>query len=126
MLTGESIDYLNEAGVFDYNVVPFAPLLGTGRRGHMRGWGAWEIAARWTYLDLSGVNIRPSNILPAPQDTLPPSPNAGVLNETTVGINWWWNRFTRVQLNWIHSMPNYIGQGSAPFDIVGTRFQIEF
>lgn len=126
MLTGETIGYLKQAGVFDYNVVPFTPFFGTGRRGRMVGFGAWEVAARWSYVDLSGVNIRPSNILPAPARTLPPSPNAGVLNETTVGVNWWWNRFTRVQFNWIHSMPDYIGYGSAPFDIYGTRFQIEF
>ena len=126
MLTGESIGYLKQAGVLDYNVVPFTPFFGTGRRGRMVGWGAWEIAARWSYVDLSGVNIRPANILPGPPDALPPSPNAGVLNETTVGVNWWWNRFTRVQFNWIHSMPNYVGYGTAPFDIYGTRFQVEF
>lgn len=126
MLTGESIGYLKQPGVFDYNVVPFTPFFGSGRRGRIRGWGAWELAARWTWVDLSGTNIRPSNILPSPPDSPPPSPNAGVLNETTVGVNWWWNRFTRVQFNWIHSMPNYIGYGSAPFDIYGTRFQIEF
>jgi phosphate-selective porin OprO/OprP len=126
MLTGEAIGYLKQAGVFDYNVVPFTPFFGTGRHGRIRGWGAWELAARWSYVDLSGVNIRPSNILPGPPDAVPPSPNAGVLNETTVGVNWWWNRFTRVQFNWIHSMPNYIGYGAAPFDIFGSRFQIEF
>ncbi|MDA0816040.1 MAG: hypothetical protein O2946_00575 [Planctomycetota bacterium] len=56
----------------------------------------------------------------------PPFPNYRVLNESTVGINWWWNRFTRVQFNWIRSMPNLLGYGLAPFDIFGTRFQIEF
>jgi hypothetical protein len=49
-----------------------------------------------------------------------------VLNESTVGINWCWNRLTRVQFNWIRSMPNLLGYGLAPFDIFGTRFQIEF
>lgn len=126
MLTGESIGYLKQPGVFDYNVVPFTPFFGTGRRGQMVGWGAWEVAARYSYLDLSGVNIKPSNILPGPPGALPPSPNAGVLNETTVGVNWYWNRFAKVQFNWIHSMPTYIGYGFAPFDIFGTRFQVEF
>ena len=126
MLTGESVGYLKQAGVLDYNVVPHTPFFGTGRRGQLVGWGAWELAARWTWVDLSGVNVRPSNILPGPPSIIPPSRNAGVLNETTVGVNWWWNRFTRVQFNWIHSMPTYIGYGFAPFDIFGTRFQIEF
>ena len=28
----------------------------------------------------------------------------GVLNESTVALNWYWNQFTRVQFNWIHNM----------------------
>jgi phosphate-selective porin len=43
-----------------------------------------------------------------------------------VGVNWYWNKFAKVQFNWIRSMPDYIGYGAAPFDIYGTRFQIEF
>jgi hypothetical protein len=77
---------------------------------------------------------------PATTTIFPYVPNYGVLNESTVGLNWWWNRYTRVQFNWIHSMPNYqstlvtpaVGapfatpSGYAPFDIFAARFQIEF
>jgi phosphate-selective porin OprO/OprP len=125
MLTGETIGYLKQAGVLDYNVVPFRPFFGTGRQGRMGGWGAWEVAFRWSYVDISGTNVNPANQLsnvPGP----PPAPNAGVYNASTVGVNWWWNRFTRVQFNWIRPMPNYVGYGVAPFDIFGTRFQVEF
>lgn len=124
-LTGEHAAYLKQAGVFDYNVVPFSPFFGTGRKGRIRGWGAWEVAFRWSYVDLSCTNLDPANEIsdePGP----PPVPNFGVLNESTLAINWWWNRYTRVQLNWIHSMPSYVGYGAAPFDIVGSRFQVEF
>jgi phosphate-selective porin OprO and OprP len=124
-LTGEHALYLKQPGVFDYNVVPHTPFFGTGRRGQLAGWGAWEVAFRWSYVDMSGTNINPANQLsnnPGP----PPAPSLGVLNQPTVALNWWLNRYTRVQLNWIHSMPNLIGYGPAPFDIVGTRFQIEF
>ena len=62
-----------------------------------------------------------------PVQPIPPVPNFGVLNESTVGLNWWWNRYTRLQFNWIHAMPNYQnGTGFAPFDIFGSRFQVEF
>ena len=124
-LTGEHALYLKQAGVLDYNVVPNTPFFGTGRRGRLAGWGAWEVAFRWTYVDLSGTNINPANQLsrnPGP----PPSPSLGVLNQPTVALNWWLNRYTRVQFNWIHSMPNLIGYGLAPFDIFGTRLQMEF
>jgi phosphate-selective porin OprO/OprP len=124
-LTGEHAKYLKQAGVFDYNVVPFTPFFGTGRHGRVRGWGAWELAFRWSYVDMSFKNLDPQNQLS--QAAGPPQvPSLGVLNESTVGVNWWWNRFTRVQFNWIRSMPNHLGYGLAPFDIYGTRFQIEF
>lgn len=125
MLTGEAIGYLKQVGAFDYTVVPYTQFFGTGRHGRIRGWGAWEVAARWSYVDLSNVNLRPENQLsndPGP----PPTPNAGTVHQTTIGVNWYWNRFTKVQFNWIRSMPDYVGYGAAPFDIYGTRFQIEF
>ncbi len=124
-LTGEHAAYLKQAGVFDYNVVPFTPFFGTGRRGRMMGWGAWELAFRWSYVDMALKNLDPANQLSGSSGP-PPSPSLGILNESTVGVNWWWNRFTRVQFNWIRSMPNQIGSGLAPFDIYGTRFQVEF
>jgi phosphate-selective porin OprO/OprP len=125
MLTGESIGYLKQVGAFDYTVVPYTPFFGTGRKGRIRGWGAWELAARWSYVDLSGVNLRPENQLSNTAGP-PPSPNAATVNQATVGVNWYWNKFAKVQFNWIRSMPDYIGYGAAPFDIYGTRFQIEF
>ena len=73
----------------------------------MCGWGAWEVAFRWTYLNLSATQHRAGqSCLPGVAGP-PPSPNAGVLNESTVALNWWWNQYTRVQFNWIHSMPDY-------------------
>ena len=125
-LTGESCQYLKQAGVLDYNVAPYSDFFGVGRRKwSIGGWGAWEVAFRWSWVDLSGSNILPANQLSNSAGP-PPAPNPGVVNETTLALNWWWNRFTRMQLNWIHSMPNYPGVGTAPFDIVGGRFQVEF
>ncbi len=135
-LTGEHAKYLKQAGVFDYNVNPFTPFFGTGRKGRIRGWGAWELAFRWSYVDLANRDYDPANYLPDPDAALPPNPQFGVLNESTVAINWWWNRSMRVQFNWIHSMPSYTARstslvpptitGPVPFNIFGTRFQAEF
>lgn len=126
-LTGEHADYLKQAGVFDYNVNPFTPFFGTGRRGRMGGWGAWELAFRWTYVDMTCRDLNPANQLVNPDPIRkPPATQFGTLNESTLALNWWWNRSMRVQLNWIHSMPNYVGVGAVPFDIIGTRFQAEF
>jgi phosphate-selective porin OprO/OprP len=124
-LTGESAGYNKQTGVMDYNVKPFSEFFGTGKRGSICGWGAWELAFRWTYLNVTNNGVDPANILVGPPGP-PPSPNAGELNESTVALNWWWNQYTRVQFNWIHSMPVYNVGGFAPFDIFGTRFQVEF
>ncbi|MEX0978899.1 MAG: porin, partial [Pirellulales bacterium] len=124
-LTGESAGYNRQTGVLDYNCKPYSEFFGSGAKGHMCGWGAWELAFRWTYLNVTNNGVDPANILaggPGP----PPSPNPGQLNETTLALNWWWNQYTRVQFNWIHSMPDYNTGGFAPFDIFATRFQIEF
>ena len=124
-LTGESCLYLKQAGVLDYNVVPYSDFFGLGRKRGFGGWGAWEAAVRWSWQDLSGVNLNPANQLSNSAGP-PPAPNPGVVNQTTVALNWWWNKFTRLQFNWIHSMPTYRGYGFAPFDLCTARFQVEF
>jgi phosphate-selective porin OprO/OprP len=124
-LTGEAANYNKQTGVLDYNVRPYSEFFGTGTKGKMCGWGAWSLDFRWSYLNLIGSNVNPANILIGPPGP-PPSPNAGQINESTVALNWWWNQYTRVQFNWIHSMPVYTAGGFAPFDIFATRFQIEF
>ena len=124
-LTGESAGYNKQTGVMDYNVKPYSEFFGTGAKGNVCGWGAWELAFRWSYLNVAATNIESGNLLPGTPGP-PPVPNAGQVNESTVALNWWWNQYTRVQFNWIHSMPDYNAFGYAPFDIFGTRFQIEF
>ncbi len=124
-LTGESCGYNKQMGAMDYNVRPFSNFFGVGPKAGICGWGAWEVAFRWSYLDLSARNINPANIV-APTIGPPPSPNQGVLNESTLALNWWWNTFTRVQFNWIHGMVDYNLRGASALDIFAVRYQIEF
>ena len=79
----------------------------------------------WTRCTRSASTPPPSPARACPTGP-PPAPGYGVYNAPTLALNWWWNRFTRVQFNWIHAMPDVRGQGPLPFDIYGTRFQIEF
>jgi phosphate-selective porin OprO/OprP len=125
-LTGESAGYNRQTGVMDYNTPrPNSPFYGSGRHGQVCGWGAWELAFRWSYLNLAADNILPQNQLSNLAGP-PPAPNPGEVNQSTVAVNWYWNQYTRVQFNWIHSMPDFNTGGFAPWDIYGTRFQIEF
>lgn len=126
-LTGENAGYNKQAGVLDYNVKPYSDFFGLGRKKHMCGWGAWEATARWSYLDLSSASIVAGNQLGGTPGIAPGgAPNPGVLNESTVGLNWWWNQYTRVQFNWIHCMLATNNFGNSNMDIFASRVQIEF
>jgi phosphate-selective porin OprO/OprP len=64
-------------------LVPSRPLSWTARQ-----LGAFEVAFRWSYLDLNTGQIR-----------------GGSGNELMSGLNWYWNRYVRVQFNvgWFHA-----------------------
>jgi phosphate-selective porin OprO/OprP len=69
-----------------------------------RSWGAWELKARWSRLDLSNVN-------------------AGIYDDVTVGTNWYWSDRVRVMFDWIHPLPNaQTVFGAAEADILAMRF----
>jgi phosphate-selective porin OprO/OprP len=124
-LTGEHCGYNKQMGALDYNVQPFSDFFALGRKGCFGGWGAWEIAARWSYLNLADNNLLAANQLSAAAGP-PASPNPGTLNSATLALNWWWNQYTRVQFNYIHPMLNSTAFGRSDTDIYATRFQIEF
>lgn len=109
-LTGEHRPYNRTAGTFG-RVIPYENFwIVRTPSGSRAGWGAWEIAARWSYLDFSDVNGQQ-------------------LNDLTVGWNWYWNPHTRMMFNWIHPFahrspvsPALNAQG----DIIAMRLQVEF
>jgi len=124
-LTGEAAGYNKQMGALDYNCDPFQPFFAVNRG--FCGWGAWEVAARWSWLDLSARNINPANQVGLnAAGTIPPTINPGVLNESAVALNWYWNQYTRMQFNWIHSMLDNNALGSSAMDVFALRFAVEF
>jgi phosphate-selective porin OprO/OprP len=75
-LTGETRDYNPASGEFR-NLIPGSPV------GH-HGRGAWELAARVSYLDLNDQDII-----------------GGTQTNITIGLNWYLNAYLRVQTNLI-------------------------
>ena len=48
------------------------------------------------------------------------------MNDTTLGLNWYWNPYSKVQLNWIHCFLDNAIHGNSDCDIYAARFQVEF
>jgi phosphate-selective porin len=133
------VGYNKQNGALDYNVKPNSQLFGLGRHASMGGWGAWELAARYDFLDLRGTKILPGNIIPNPTP-VPPSPgaglvtqipgtgapNPGLLNMGTFAVNWWWNEYTRVQFEYIYAANQSNTFGHNAMSIGAARFQVEF
>ncbi len=68
-------------------------------------WGAWQLAARYSYLDLSDEDLR-----------------GGTLNDITAGINWYLFPNTRVMFNYVYAHLNGVGDAN----IAQLRFQFTF
>jgi phosphate-selective porin OprO and OprP len=77
------------------------------------GWGAWQVAARFDHVDLTDSNIQ-----------------GGVMDSFTLGLNWYWNAYSKLQVNYIlGEIQNHRpvdGQTAANFQIIGTRFVCDF
>ena len=97
-LTGESRPYNAKKGVFD-RVTPKANLDDAG------GSGAWELAARYDVLDLNDAGV-----------------NGGKMKIVTLGVNWYLNPNTKVQLGWVHARVFDVGR----LDGLEMRFQVDF
>lgn len=98
-LTGEHRPYDPKLGRFG-PVQPkqrFAPWKG--------GWGALQLAARVSYIDLNDREI-----------------NGGRQTDTTLGINWYLEAHLRLAFNWVHGW--IAGQGDV--DIIQARLQISY
>lgn len=101
-LTGEVKTYNFQSGVLS-RITPRCPVQ------KCQGIGAWEVAARWSYLDLNDDAIQ-----------------GGRLNDLTLGVNWYWNRNTRFQLNYIKAYLDDPNFGDSDAGIVALRAQIDF
>jgi phosphate-selective porin OprO/OprP len=87
-----------------------------GDRGFC-GWGAWEVAARLSYVDLNDADA-----MPIPGSGARP----GKLTNSTLGLNWYWNAYAKLQFNWIHCWLDNATFGDSEADIYAARAQLEF
>lgn len=100
-LTGESHAYNKAAGVYG-RIIPHR------NYGHC-GVGAWEIAARWSYLDLTDGAV-----------------TGGEITDYTLGLNWYLNRYTKFQFNYIHVDLERPAAVDSDANVFAARAQLDF
>lgn len=113
-LTGEHMAYNRKTGTLA-RTRPFQNFFLVDRclGGHSTGWGAFQVAARYSYLDLTDEDIA-----------------GGVEHNYTLGMNWFWTAYSRVQFNAIYGTIDQHapvgGFTDGDFWILGTRFAADF
>jgi phosphate-selective porin OprO/OprP len=91
-LTGETRGYNNAVGAYR-GIVPSKPFSLKGG-----GWGAWEVAARFSYADLTDNFVAGTALAAQPSAV-----NGGKQRGYTLGLNWYPNSLMRVMVNYIHT-----------------------
>lgn len=103
VLTGEHHPYNKANGVYT-RVVPDHPF------GPDSGWGAWEIAGRWSTIDLTDQDILGNE-----------------LTNYTAGLNWYLNKYTKFQFNYIRPILDSAQAGTTSHaDFYALRCQLDF
>ena len=118
-LTGENRVYYKKISALG-NVVPYTDFISL-RPGGVKGWGAWEVAARWSFVELLNPASLEGHYLANTN-----SSGNGSLNDSTVGMTWFLNAHTKVQFNWICAMLENRDKGFSLANLYVTRLQIDF
>lgn len=109
-LTGEHRPYDRVAGAID-RVKPIEDFfwVRTADGCHSHGLGAWEVAARFSYIDLNDKTIQ-----------------GGTMSDFTGGVNWYCNPYCKVVFNYIHSWLDYRTGTNSEANAFGMRAQVDF
>ena len=75
------------------------------------GWGAWEVAARWSSIDLHDDEISRDS--------------ADQLNDITLGLNWYVNPNSRIMFNYVRAMVDR-DDVDDDSDVFEMRYQFNF
>lgn len=116
-LTGEHMPWSRSSGTLG-RIEPIENffMVNRCRGGKGGGWGAWQVAFRYSYGDLSDEDIL-----------------GGVGESLTFGLNWYWTKYSRMQFNYIYGEidENDLnaaagGPNFGDYQILGARFMVDF
>jgi phosphate-selective porin OprO/OprP len=114
-LTGENRIYDRRLGRTGSTYIssPFTPFWTVRREEGGLSWGpgAWEVAVRWSHVDLNSGIIR-----------------GGVEDGLNLGLNWYLNNNMKIQFDYIHNNRYSLKAGQVPGDVdaLGIRTQFFF
>ncbi|WP_437188099.1 OprO/OprP family phosphate-selective porin [Planctomicrobium sp. SH668] len=118
-LTGEHRSYNKKTGTLT-SLTPFADFIPLKKDG-IRGWGAWEVGARWSFVDIRNPDSLNGHYLNGTSRN-----GNGILHDTTLGFTWFLNKHTKLQGNWIHCMLNNVEKGHSTANLFVSRVQVDF
>lgn len=114
-LTGEHLPWDRTRGSLG-RVMPLEEFFFVHRcaGGSGAGWGAWQLAARYSYADLEDADVL-----------------GGEGESLTLGLNWYWTSNARLQLNyvWGEIENNAVTRGiplSGDYEIFGVRAMVDY
>ncbi|WP_175517130.1 OprO/OprP family phosphate-selective porin [Planctomicrobium piriforme] len=114
-LTGEHRAYNSSSGTLGAVRVNRPLLCSSHEDERRRGWGAWELTARFTYLDFVDADT------PAGPGGQP----LGIqLPLSTFGANWYLSDRVRVMFNYSYAVSDDAGAGSSTANIFATRLGV--
>jgi phosphate-selective porin OprO/OprP len=114
MLTGEHVPYERDSGTIG-RIRPSTNFFLVDRREDdaESGWGAWQVALRYSYLDLTDQDIR-----------------GGVEDNWTLGLVWYFNPYSSLQFNAVYGeIDQHAAVGgftNGHFTALGTRLRVDF
>jgi phosphate-selective porin OprO/OprP len=114
-LTGEHRQYEANNGTLGAVRVKRPWLRGAATDDRPCGWGAWELAARFSYLDFVDADT-PLNAQGMPQGLRLP--------QATFGVNWYLSDRVRLMLNYNYDMPDEIITGNSTASMIATRLAV--
>ena len=110
-LTGENRYYNRRSGSFSNRVVPIENFfrVRTGECSTCTGWGAWEVAYRFSMTDLTSATTV-----------------GGTEDLHSLGVNWYLSPYTRAMFDYIHSSSDTAAANDGVVNIFQMRLQYEF
>jgi phosphate-selective porin OprO/OprP len=116
-LTGENRAYRKDLKVTDRTVPYESAFWVETNEGCCFGRGAWELAAGYSYVDLEDGH-----------DTIPGARERAFFDSFVVGLNWYHNSWSRLQVNYTHEITNFVDAGTpdSNANIFGVRWQVDW